>query len=123
MLKHRIRVISQGEMNRRWKREDEDVHAVTIGKTIYVTPKTDDETLQHEIAHVKLGHTPARLSIHQYIKRELKAWVLSCKMRGEKFKNNYLTEVSNDARITFGATKVDADWWTRKVKRELGIRC
>jgi hypothetical protein len=123
MKGYRVRTISQKEMNRRWQREDEHVHAVTVNKTIFVTPKTDDETMQHEIAHVKLGHTSAaNLTMYQYIKRELKAWLLACKMRGGKLKHNYLTEVSNDARIMFNSTKTEADDVTRRVKRELGIR-
>lgn len=123
MKGYRIRTITPKEMRQRFQREDEHVHAVTLGKTIYVTPKTDDETLQHEIAHVKLGHTSAaRLTIYQYIKRELRAWLLSCKTRGQPFKRSYLPEVSNDARIMFGVSKAEADRVTRLVKAELKIR-
>jgi acetyl-CoA carboxylase alpha subunit len=122
MRDYRIRTISPKEMKRRFQKEDEHVHSVTMGKTIYVTPKTNKETLQHEIAHVKLGHTPARLTIYQYIKRELRAWMLACKSSGRPFQMNYLTEVSNDARIMFGTSKVEADRATLKAKRELKIR-
>jgi len=103
--KPRIRIISKAQMRKNTGGAMSQ-GGESIGNTIFITKDAGNFVIEHEKAHIKLKHTPARLTAEQLIKRELKADVLAVKNTGMKrYPKYYLNSVVNDISGRFGTPK------------------
>jgi hypothetical protein len=96
--------------------------AEAIGNTIYATKDAGNFVMEHEKAHIKLGHTPARLTITQLAKRELRADKIAVKNTGmKKYPKYYLNSSVNDLVGRFDTTKKEVRPIVMKEARKLKL--
>jgi hypothetical protein len=100
----RIKIISHAELRKR-TRGTISRGAETIGNTIYATKDAGDFVLEHEKAHIKLGHRPAKLTGEQFIRRELKADRIAVDKTGIKYHKKDLEDIVYDTANVFNAHK------------------
>jgi hypothetical protein len=106
MKNPRVKVISSREMKKRF---GFDKGGYSVGKTIYLTsnmkPSERMFVLEHEKAHIKLGHKPANVNKYQFVRKELKADKVATQMTGRKYRKKYLDAVVEDTSIRFGVPR------------------
>ena len=117
-MKPRIKIISSKEMKRRFGISR---GGVTVGNTIYRTARAGEFVIEHEKAHIRLGHTPATLNIYQFVRRELKADKEATRITGRKYRKKDLADIVNDASLRFGVPKTEAMAIVRKEAKSLGL--
>lgn len=118
MTKPRVKIVPSKELK---KRCGVSQGGCTIGNTIYRTSRAGQFVIEHEKAHVKLGHKPAMLNRFQFIKRELKADKMATVNTGRKYRKKDLEDVVEDASSRFDAPKVNIRPIVRREARKLRL--
>lgn len=118
MAKPRVKIVSSKELK---KRCGISQGGCTVGNTIYRTARAGEFVVEHEKAHVELGHRPAKLNRFQFIKRELKADKLATKRTGRKYRRKDLEDVVEDASSRFDAPKMNIRPIVRREARKLRL--
>ena len=116
MRKPQIVRITQKELEKKIKSgRSSNVHAITIGNRIYLTPEAKQIDKEHELAHVKLGHKPKkRMNAYTYARREVIAEKMASDKLKRKVSKGYLDEVRKDIKEIWGKHTTD--------KNELSFR-
>jgi hypothetical protein len=118
MRKPRVKIISSKELKKRCGLKQ---GGYTVGNTVYHTRKAGGFVVEHEKAHVKLRHKPAKLNRYQFIKRELKADKVATKETGRKYRKRDLEDIVVDASSRFEMPKRDARVIVIKEARKLRL--
>ncbi len=118
MVKPIVRTISNKEFK---KRTGLKRGGYTVNNTIYRTKDSGEFVVEHEKAHVELGHQPADLNIYQFIKRELKADKMAVERTDEHYRKYYLNNIVNDASERFNRPKSEVRVIVNKEAKKLGL--
>ena len=118
MSKVRVKVIPSKEMKKRFGISQ---GGYTVGKTVYCTPRAGEFVVEHEKAHVRLGHKPADLNIYQFIKRELKADKMATEVTGRTYRKKDLQDIVEDTSERFGVPKTEVRVIVRREARKLRL--
>jgi predicted DNA-binding WGR domain protein len=111
MKKPQIVRITQKQLEKRiggFGRNNSNVHAITVGNRIYLTPKAKQIDKEHELAHVRLGHkNKGKMNAYTYDRREVIAEKTACNKLNRKVSKGYLDEVRKDIKEIWGKHTTD----------------
>ena len=114
--KPQIVIVSKHNIDQRiGKFGNKNVNAITVGNRIYITKKANKLDLEHEKAHVALGHrNDKKINAYTYARREVLAEKIAHDKVGGKVSKGYLNEVRKDIKSIWGKHTTD--------KKELAYR-